>query len=217
MKIEELILDTENLTEQISFYEDVLNFKLIKRTRAFASFRIGKSILTFVEKDKALPYHFAFNIPFNKEKEALNWLKNRVDVIPYENDEIIDFVNWKAKAIYFYDKDHNIVEFIARRAIKYESEEEFSSESAINISEIGIGTSCIQQLYQELNTMKPIRIFDGGFERFCALGNNEGLFIVVDLLKKDWFPTGDQIFPSGFILKGDYNFEYRDGKLKELV
>jgi len=217
MKIEELILDTENLTEQISFYQDTLHFKLIKRTESFASFRIGKSILTFVKKDKALPYHFAFNIPFNKEKEALNWLNNRVEVIPYENDKIIDFVNWEAKAIYFYDNDRNIVEFIARRAIHHENLSEFNGKSVLNISEIGIGTYDIKQLYQELNNMKPIRIFDGSFEKFCALGNNEGLFIIVDLLKKDWFPAGDKIHISDFTIYGDYSFEYRDGKLKELL
>ena len=217
MKIEELILDTENLTEQISFYQDTLNFKLVKRTESCASFQIGESILTFVTKDKASPYHFAFNIPFNKEKEALNWIKNRVKVIPYKNDEIIDFVNWEAKAIYFYDRDHNIVEFIARRASNHETLSEFNSKSVMNISEIGIGTNNIKHVYQELNTMKPIRIFDGSFEKFCALGNNEGLFIVVDLLKKDWFPTGDKIHISDFTINGDYSFEYRDGKLKELI
>jgi len=217
MKIEELILDTGNLTEQISFYQDTLNFKLIKRTESYASFQIGESILTFVSKDKALPYHFAFNIPFNNEKEALKWLKNRVEVIPYKNDEIIDFVNWEAKAIYFYDRDHNIVEFIARRVVNNENLSEFNSKSVLNISEIGIGTNNIKQIYQELNNMKPISIFDGSFEKFCALGNNEGLFIVVDLLKKDWFPAGDKIHISDFTVNGDYSFEYRDGKLKELI
>jgi catechol 2,3-dioxygenase-like lactoylglutathione lyase family enzyme len=217
MKIEELILDTGNLTEQISFYQDTLNFKLIKRTESYASFQIGESILTFVSKDKALPYHFAFNIPSNNEKEALQWLKNRVEIIPYKNDEIIDFVNWEAKAIYFYDRDHNIVEFIARRVVNNENLSEFNSKSVLNISEIGIGTYNIKQIYQELNNMKPISIFDGSFEKFCALGNNEGLFIVVDLLKKDWFPAGDKIHISDFTVNGDYSFEYRDGKLKELI
>jgi catechol 2,3-dioxygenase-like lactoylglutathione lyase family enzyme len=217
MKIEELILDTGNLTEQISFYQDTLNFKLIKRTESYASFQIGESILTFISKDKALPYHFAFNIPSNNEKEALQWLKNRVEIIPYKNDEIIDFVNWEAKAIYFYDRDHNIVEFIARRVVNNENLSEFNSKSVLNISEIGIGTYNIKQIYQELNNMKPISIFDGSFEKFCALGNNEGLFIVVDLLKKDWFPAGDKIHISDFTVNGDYSFEYRDGKLKELI
>ena len=140
-----------------------------------------------------------------------------MEVIPYKNDEIIDFVNWEAKAIYFYDSDHNIVEFIARRVMNNENLSEFNSKSVMNISEIGMGTYNIKQLYQELNTIKPIRIFDGSFEKFCALGNNEGLFIVVNLLKKDWFPAGDKIHISDFTINGDYCFEYQDGKLKELI
>ena len=217
MKIEELILDTENLREQLSFYQDSLNFKLIKQSETCVSFQIGKSKLTFVEKDRALPYHFAFNIHFSKVKEGLNWLKERVTVIPFEDDEIIDFENWKAKAIYFYDKDHNIVEFVARKEIGNDIKGRFGSKSILSISEIGIGTDNIKGLYKQINAIKPIDIFDGNLERFCAIGNNEGLFIVVDVSQKKWFPTGDQIFPSGFILKGDYNFEYRDGKLKELI
>ena len=217
MKIEELIIYTNNLKEQITFYGDLLRFELIGTTGMTASFQIGESVLTLIEKRNSLPYHFAFNITFNKDKEALRWLKERVSVIKFEDDEIINFENWKAKAIYFYDKDQNIVEFIARNGIDNDSKEMFSSKSILNISEIGIGTSNIKRLYEQINTMKPIEIFDGSFERFCALGNNDGLFIAVDMLKKDWFPTGDKIYPSGFIVKGDYNFAYLDGKIKELI
>ena len=149
MKIEELILDTENLEEQLSFYQDLMNFKTIKRSESCISFQIGKSKLTFVEKDKALPYHFAINIPFNKVKEGLNWLKDRVTVIPFEGDEIIDFENWKAKAIYFYDRDHNIVEFIAREKSGHDIREGFGSKSILCISEIGIGTDNIKELYKQ--------------------------------------------------------------------
>ena len=217
MKIAELILDTKNLKGQLSFYQDLLNFKLIKRSESCVSFQIGKSKLTFVEKDKATPYHFAFNIPFDKVKEGLSWLKDRVTVIPNEDDEIIDFENWMAKAIYFYDKDHNIVEFIARKEMGNDLKGGFGSKSILSISEIGIGTDNIKELYEQINAIKPIDIYDGSFERFCAIGNYEGLFIAVDMSQKEWFPKGDQIFPSGFTVKGDYNFEYRDEKLKELI
>lgn len=217
MDIAELIIETVNFEEQIFFYKEILNFKLLKKTDCSASFQIGESILSFKENKKASPYHFAFNIPFNKVEEALAWLKSRVDVIPYEDNDIIDFINWKAKAIYFYDHNKNIVEFIARREIGHENELEFNSESIINISEIGIGTNNIKSIYDQLNGINPIDVFDGDFNRFCALGDNNGLFIVVDILKKDWFPTGDRINPSEFIVKGDYNFEYREGKLRELV
>jgi len=217
MNIAELILDTANLEGQIFFYNEVLNFDMLNKTDCSASFQIGKSILSLKVNKKALPYHFAFNIPFNKEIEALEWLKSRVEIIPYEDNQIIDFVNWKAKAVYFKDQDNNLVEFIARRAIDYKIESEFNSKSIINISEIGVGTDDIKRVYDQLNKLNPVSVFDGDFNKFCALGDNNGLFIIVDMLKKDWFPTGDQIYPSGFIVKGDYNFEYREGKLKELI
>ena len=217
MKIKELIINTKNFEKQLTFYNENLEFELIHKTKTSASFQIGESILTFIEKNNATPYHFAFNIPFNKVNKALNWLKARVTIIPFENQEIINFVSWKAKAIYFYDTDYNIVEFIGRKAIYYKSEPEFNSKNVINISEVGIGTNNINEIYSQLNAIKSINIFDGNFEKFCAFGNDEGLFIAVDMSKKEWFPTRDQIYPSDFIIKGDYNLEYTDQKLKKLI
>jgi hypothetical protein len=64
--------------------------------------------------------------------------------------------------------------------------------------------------------MKKIPIFDGDFSSFCALGNDEGLFILIDKNKKKWFPTNDVAHASDIIVKGDYNFAFKNGTIKEL-
>lgn len=217
MKIQELIIYTSNLEEQVDFYTTVLEFPLIKKTASTCSFEIGESILTFEYQKTSKAYHFAFNIPSNKIEEAYQWLKTRLDLLPFENKEIIDFAYWNAKALYFYDKDNNIVEFISRKDLNSNSEVIFSSKSVLNISEIAIATSNIENIFKELHKLRAIEIYDGSFKRFCALGNEDGLFILVNKDLKKWFPTDDVIFESNFIAKGDYNFEYRDGKIIELV
>tara|TARA_R110001583_G_scaffold51378_1_gene160490 strand:+ start:4795 stop:5448 length:654 start_codon:yes stop_codon:yes gene_type:complete len=217
MKIKELILFTNNLEKQLEFYTKVLELELVKITSESFSLKTGKSLLTFKFSKNCKLYHFAFNIPSNKENEALNWLKLRVDILPFEEREIINFKNWNAKALYFYDTDNNILEFISRKNLKINSNETFSTKAIINISEIGIGTSDIERIYDSINNIKSIEIYDGSFQRFCAIGNEEGLFILVNNNIKKWFPTDDKIYLSDFIIKGDYNFEYKKGKIIEIA
>ena len=40
--------------------------------------------------------------------------------------------------------------------------------------------------------------YDGDFERFCAIGDDEGLLITINQKLKDWFPTDDKAYKSEF-------------------
>lgn len=217
MKIKELILYTSKLDLQIDFYVTVLEFPIEISTPEFTSFRIGESILTLKYRKDVTPYHFALNIPSNKEKEALYWLKERVDILGFDNQEIIDFSSWNAKAIYFYDLDNNIVEFISRKNINLNSDQKFSSKNIFNISEIGMASNNIEATFQKLNVIKNITIYSGDLEQFCAVGDENGLFIIANNNLRKWFPTGDEIYQSDFIVKGDFNFEFKKGEIIELM
>ena len=65
---------------------------------------MGSSELIFAETTANQPfYHYAINIPANKIEEAKAWLSNKVKLLwmeDYKND-IADFVNWRAKSVYF--------------------------------------------------------------------------------------------------------------------
>ena len=172
--------------------------------------------MAFQFKEETKPSHFAFNIPSNAINDAFIWLRRKTDVLDCEGQKIADFSNWKAKAIYFYDEDKNIVEFIARERIDIKSDVAFTPRSILSISEMAIATDDIETIYKFINQIKPISIFDGDFNRFCALGNDEGLFIIVDKNKKKWYPTDDEALTSDFIIKGDYNFTFSNGKIKEI-
>lgn len=216
MKIEEIILYTKNIDAQKQFYGDLLKFDLLKSSKSEISFKAGKSILTFLYKEEAKPSHIAFNIPSNKIEEALGWLQERVSILPDGKDLISDFTSWNAQAVYFYDADYNIIEFIARKHINIESNETFNNNSILSISEIGIVTTDIEAIYNALEKLRPIGFFAGNFKRFCALGNDEGLFILINKTIKKWHPTQEEAFTSDFIIKGDYNFKFINGEIKEL-
>jgi len=55
------------------------------------------------------------------------------------------------------------------------------------------------------------------FDRFCAVGDENGLFIVVNNELKKWFPTGDLIEQSDFKIRGDFNFNYTNGEIIEIT
>ena len=216
MKIKEVILFTNNIQKQRQFYKSVLGFEQLEDSSEKISFKAGESVLTFQYKESFKPSHMAFNIPSNAIYDALIWLRNRTEVLDCEGEKIADFSNWNAKAIYFNDADNNIMELIARERIDVESDVAFTPRSILSISEMAIVTEDIESIYNSINQIKPIDIFDGNFTRFCALGNDEGLFIIVDKNKKNWYPTNEEAFTSEFIMKGDYNIAFTNGKIKEL-
>ncbi len=217
MKIKELTFFTSNFEAQIEFYSEVLEFDIVSKNTSACTFKVGNSLLKFVKSKKSKPYHFAFNISSNKEIEASDWLKERVTLLSFEEKEIINFESWKAKALYFYDADDNIVEFIARKNLNVESNLPFTNKSILNISEMAFASTNIKETVAILNSIKPIKKYSGDFKRFCTLGNEEGLFIIVNPTLKKWFPTDDDIYMSDFKIKGDYNLEFKNGKFTELV
>ncbi|WKK67068.1 VOC family protein [Lutimonas zeaxanthinifaciens] len=205
MKIKELKIRTPNLERQILFYSDKIGLELLFRSEYEAVFLVGKSKLKLVKSKESLPYHFAINIPFNKENEALKWLKERVEILRDGKNEIQDFRFWNAKAMYFYDLDKNIVEFIARRNLKNESQADFDVASLLEISEIGMPVNDIGVAFNKLNEISNLEQFDGGLERFCAIGDENGLFICINKNKKDWYPTGDKAHSSEFEIEFEHN------------
>lgn len=56
----------------------------------------------------------------------------------------------------------------------------------------------MKKLFNQLKTICDLPLFDGNLERFCAIGDENGLFICINNKIKDWFPTNDTAFPSEF-------------------
>ena len=221
MKIKELKIYSSDIPAQVEFYTTILGVKLIETTDKNARLAFGSSILNLTYSAEMTPYHFAINIPSNKYIEAHEWLKQRVEVLKDGAHEIQDFDFWNAKAIYFYDADHNIVELIARKNLDNPSDQSFSTTQFLEISEIGVPCSVIEHQFNRLHSLTGIEIFDGGFERFCAIGDENGLFICINKHKKDWFPTDDKAFSSEFQIEfmekgNDYHLGFKDEKFQFL-
>lgn len=188
MHIKKLTLFTNRLEEMKSFYVNKIGFHLYETEESSFTLKIGSSFLIFEYSEEAYYYHFAFNIPSFQENEALNWLKDRVEILKDGEEEIVDFKHWNAKALYFKDPAENIVELIARRNLNISASPEFDVESIINISEIGYPVENVSIAFEELTNKYALKKFSGDLKRFAAIGDDFGLFIIVTN-KKKWFPT----------------------------
>lgn len=198
MKIEFLKLYTSRLKEQREFYQHTLNLDVKKETETSFQVAAGYSVLEFHYSAQATPYHYALHISAKQETNALDWLKGRVGILRSGKDEIVDFPNWNARSLYFYDADKNIVEFISRADLYPSSSSDFTEKNIVGISEIGLATADVEEKFRFLNTNWGLQKFSGDYTRFCAVGDDEGLFIVINKNIKDWIPTGDTAFASPF-------------------
>lgn len=215
MKIQELTLLTNNLIETQFFYEKTIGFHKVSETETSVSFAVGTSKLIFVltEENQNPKYHFAFNIPTNLLNEAIQWTLKRTSLIETENTFITDFETWKAKAIYFFDNNRNILEFICRTDLNNQSDRPFSVETILNINEIGIVIDQPLQTGQEIIEKTKTEYFSKGPKRddFVAIGNDNGLFVISNPNRK-WYPT--QEMAEKWKVKGKIKIEDNEYELE---
>lgn len=192
MKIKKLTLSTADLDATKEFYSKVLGLGIIEQSGETISFAAGSSVLKFVKTTTGYPvYHFAFNIPHNKIEEALRWATARLEIIPEtQNNIIADFNTWNAKAVYFYDNNRNIVELIARFDLPNAEDKPFTGVSILSISEAGIPVLDVRVTCENLVNCYSMNYFlkQPPMADFAALGDDEGLFIVVNI-NRNWYPT----------------------------
>ena len=219
MKINSLSIHTSNIEQQVEFYRDELGFEVLNLSEESFDLKIGYSRLHFQFKENASPYHIAFHIPDRQEEEAAKWLERIVPVLEYNDDKIVDFPNWQARSVYFYDKDKNIMEFISRRNFNKPDSAIFGSENIVGIAEIGLVTKDISEKFEKLKLDCELDMFDGDLERFCAIGDDAGLIITINNDKKDWFPTNDKAYSSDFEMEfehesNNYHLNFSNDALK---
>jgi hypothetical protein len=212
MLFKEIILQAKDVDALYDFYKNTLRFRVVKTSSQTISINAGKTTLIFKQTNNAEKpfYHFAFNIPSNKIEEVLQWLKNKVELLWIEDykNYIAEFTNWNARSVYFLDAAGNIVELIARFYLHDEVDETFSPQHIRNVSEIGIVFNAEQfdVSVNELLQQHQLKYFSKQppLKHFRAIGNDEGLFIVVPE-HRNWYPTNiaGRIFALSIVFEND--------------
>jgi len=187
MKIKEIKLRTQRLIQVVDFYSQQLHLSIIHQTEEAVSFKVGDSILTFLKSEEVThPYHFALNIPSHSILECYHYYRKSIDFVANVEDSsleipVYDFINWNAKALYFFDPDYNIVEFIARDDIQIPLLGEFTYKQLLSIGEMGIVVDDCLETARELDDKYQIPSFirSEGNASFNPVGTDTGLFILV--------------------------------------
>ncbi len=195
MKIKELELLTYDVESAKIFYHELMGFEIVHQSTEAISFKAGASTLTFKHLDlyPKPTYHFAFNIPKNQMEAAQNWLKARVTLQKDEKgNTIVDFKNWNAQAVYFYDSLGNIVELIARHGLENASNVPFSAQSMLSVSEIGVPSDDVNTVAATIQKHFKIPTYKSGSDKFHPLGDEEGLLINVPT-GRVWYMTEDLV------------------------
>lgn len=218
MKIETLDIYSKNFSPQKSFYQDKLNLPIKEISSEKFEVNIGFSTLRIRKAKESKPYHIALHISAKMEEKALAWLKNKLKVLSFKNDEIIDFPNWNAKSIYFYDADRNIIEFISRKDFNHSESSEFSENEIVGIAEIGLAVKDVKSTFHYIRNHSTLLQYFGDQEKFCVIGTDNGLIILVDQNSKTWFPTKDKSENADFEMKfshskENYQLKYSDSEL----
>jgi len=203
MILQEIRLQTNRLFPLYHFYKNLLELQVTDDSDDHFTIHAGLSKLIFEKTEELLSdpvYHFAFNIPSNQIHEAHDWLRERTELLWHEDYKsyIADFSNWKAHSAYFFDPAGNIAEFIARTDLNDIVNEPFSSNHIRNVSEIGL---VFPELTFRQSIEKLLKDYRMNFfskqpplEKFCAIGDDEGLFVVVPE-NRSWYPCKDK--PAG--------------------
>ena len=189
MQVKNLQLYTSRIEEMGFFYTEKLGLPIAGSLGDGFTLQVGDSQLTFTRSLSPAYYHFAFNIPSFQIREALDWLRSRVKVLETEDGPIVNFTNWNAEALYFFDPAGNIVELIARKNLEIPGTTPFSHQSILEISEVGLPVPDVSEAYSQLKEEAAIPHYWGDYEQFCAAGDEHGLFIIVPEQKKIWYPT----------------------------
>ncbi|UQQ36826.1 VOC family protein [Paenibacillus polymyxa] len=201
MKLKEVLLDTRSFEAMKAFYGSLLDLQVVEEGPSRLSFQVGESVLAFQESSHMENefYHIAFTIPTNKFIEAKQWAIDRgITLITRSQEDEFFFENWNATAFYFYDPDHNLIEFIAHHTLDNAVTEAFGPHSLLRISEIGLPVDDVPEVSQIITETFQLNSWGGAGQKFAPLGDVEGSFIVTDK-QRPWFP--DDRLPAVFSIR----------------
>lgn len=190
MRFSQVQLSTVKLQAQQHFYTEQLGFPLVMQSESAFTVRVGSTHLTFNQTSapQEPTYHFAFNVPENQIDSALSWVEPRAEVIR-TNGKAVYLASdaWNADLLYFYDAAGNIVEFIARHNLNNATQQPFSTDSILNVSEVGIVVPDVPEYLVWLEEHLGQTMWQGNGQDFAAVGDEQGLLIVAQQ-GRNWFP-----------------------------
>ena len=182
------LITAASLDEMHAFYHDRLELRTAREGNRL-HVTAGDTRITFIEdRQSASPfYHFAFNIPENKIVAARAWQLERSPLIPIPDrnrardlpPDIVDYSHWNAHSVFFLDPGGNVVEYIARHDLRNAAPGPFTSSDILGTTEIALIVDDVPSTVARLRPALALPQYRGGSDDFTALGDEEGLVLVM--------------------------------------
>jgi catechol 2,3-dioxygenase-like lactoylglutathione lyase family enzyme len=206
MRIEEVRAFTRDLSVQRDFYAGALGLPATETPDGFR-LQVGASRLQFrrAPTNWEKIYHLAFNV----DPDGLASMRERVAaharvLADEQGNQLFQFPTWNAESFYFLDPCGNILECIARRNLL-----PAGVPGLLSISEVGLPANDLPGTVKQLQDALGIPAFGTPGPEFAALGDDEGLLIVVPS-DRIWHPnTGVPAQPTSVgitLVQGENRF-----------
>ena len=187
MHLREVRLAARRLEAQRTLYAGAFGLPVTDESGALA-IRIGDARLVLAPGEPT-PQHFAIRIPSAAYADALDWLRERVDLLTGDDgSHAFAFPDWNADSAYFADPDGNIVELIAHHDLSEPYVPPFGPPALLGVCETGMPVEDVGAFLDELERRTGARRWSGNRETFAAAGTKAGSLIVVQRCRV-WYPT----------------------------
>ncbi|MEQ7865395.1 hypothetical protein ABQ137_01960 [Xanthomonas sp. WHRI 8393] len=192
MHLRHLLLPCLDPDLSLRFYREVLQLP-----QHGNSIRIGWSSLECVQAQQPVgSVHLAFNVAPSRFDAAAQWIGERSKLLadPHGRRQFqLDGV-WQSRSVYFAGPDGAVLELIARRAVQdvAAGDGAFHGDELLCVSEIGLPSNDVAVVTSSVAHHFGVRPFAPALEGFAALGDDDGLLIVVDQARR-WFPQQRQL------------------------
>jgi len=182
------------LPELAAFYGERLGLPVVRPDATSVGIEVGESKLELRSGSGTPFYHVALLAPGDRFEAALDWCRERVELLPDREtgEPVFDFTNWGAQALYFHDPAGSIVELIAHGGVgEAGATGPFAPGELLGLSEVGIvcdPPSLAARLERELE----LEVWDGsvqGVGRLAFVGEKARTLILCRA-GRPWLPTG---------------------------
>jgi hypothetical protein len=211
-----------------AFYGKTLDLRILEEASDRFTVEAGETQLTFIDGNNPDPgtppfYHFAFNIPENKIRQALEWQQARTPILAIPEQRrasaypphVLDDRPSNAHSIFFNDPAGNLVEYIARHDLKNGDSAPFGWADLLYVSEIGLIVDDVVGAAGKLADGARLTPFKGGTGDVAALGDEYGLILLMKRGRRFDFASTPQpgagVYRTGITLRaakaGKYELE----------
>lgn len=194
MRINVLQLPVSNVATVAAWFGEVMQLPVHN-----GAVQIGWTTLQLREAgdDPVGGVHLAFNVPADRFEAATRWLLARSPLQCNAAGEA-HFTfggRWESESIYYDGPDALILELIGRRRLPASGRSgAFHGSELTCVSEVGLPTATVAALTAQADATFGLQPLSPPTPHFAALGDDEGLLIVVDATRH-WFPE-QKVLPN---------------------